>query len=190
MPDHMRTRVAEQAWTNAPVDVAARLLEVDSPAWLLPFLRVADAVGERAGIRLLADQPHRQLRRPETSHTLLEEIDFAEPIVTGDRGGGRGDDGDGDGRGRGHDLTLRREFLWRTAGFAVLFRRLDGSIEAAGRRHGAVLSVEGELVLPRHLEAVPDGVAAGRRAAEAAVRALLGHLRAALEDPSSQEKLA
>ena len=172
-PEHGRdTYVAEQAWTGCASDVVSRLLEVDSATWLLPFLRLAGGDGEQAGGRVLSDLPNRHLRGPAHPRTLLEEVEI-------------GDRADHDEAG-----TVRRSLLWRTAGFDVLFRRFDGSFSATSRPEGSVLALEGRYEQPASLDALPNGRLAGRRAAEAAVRSLLGHLRAALEDPDLEEMLA
>jgi hypothetical protein len=169
--------IAEQAWTCCSVDVASRLLEVDSPTWLLPFLRLAGGDGEQAGVRVLTSPPSGPVWRPGAPRTRLEEVELGDVPPTEDDGpAGR--------------ATVRRSIVWRTAGFSVLFRRLDGELSARPRRHGTVLALEGGFEGPAGLEALPNGGLAGRRAAEAAARSLLGHLRSALEDPAMEEMLA
>ena len=172
MTEHGDTYVAEQAWTCCTADVVTRLLEVDSATWLLPFLRLAGGAGEQAGNRVLSDVPNRHLRGPAPSRTLLEEVEI-------------GDRTDHDEAG-----TVRRALQWRTAGFVVLFRRFDGYLSVSSRPTGAVIALEGRYEQPPALDAVPGGEGAARRAADAAVRSLLGHLRSALEDPDLEEMLA
>lgn len=179
MTEHGKLYVAEQAWTCCPLDVASRLLEVDSAAWLLPFLRLAGGDGEQAGARVLPAPAHAAAPPlpgaaggPGPARTLLEEVELGEHAERGDGG------------------TLRRSLLWRTAGFTVLFRRLEGHLSVAPRWDGAVLAIEGTFDRPPALDAMPNGPLAGRRAAEGAARSLLGHLRAALEDPALEQMLA
>lgn len=167
MTESSRKHVAEQAWTCSPIGIASRLIEVDSAAWLLPFLRLAGGEGEVAGGRLLADQSHRP-RQAGNGRTLLEEVELGQRTLYSDD-------------------VVRRSFVWRTAGFGVLFRRLEGELWVARRDDGTVLGLEGRYEQPAHLDPVPNGELASRRAAEVAVRSLLGHLRAALEDPAMEE---
>jgi hypothetical protein len=172
MTENGTLRIAEQAWTCCSPDVAARLLEVESPTWLLPFLRLAGGDGEQAGARVLTSAAAGQAWRTGAARTRLEEVELAEaPAI-------------------GRDGSLRRGLVWRTAGFTVLFRRLEGELSATPRPQGTVLALDGSFERPAGLDAVPNGVLAGRRAAEAAARSLLGHLRSALEDPAMEEMLA
>ena len=172
MTEHVDTYVAEQAWTCCTPDVVSRLLEVDSATWLLPFVRLSGGEGEQAGGRVLPDLPNRPLRGPAHPRTLLEEVEI-------------GDRADRDAAG-----TVRRSLLWRTAGFDILFRRFDGNLSATSRPTGSVIALEGRYEQPASLDALPNGRLAGRRAAEAAVRSLLGHVRSALENPDLEEMLA
>jgi hypothetical protein len=168
--------IAEQAWTCCSPDVASRLLEVDSPTWLLPFLRLAGGDGEQAGARVLVTAPTGQVWRPHAPRTLLEEVELGDPTPA-------------DQAGRG-DVVVRRPIVWRTAGFSVLFRGLEGELSVQARAGGTVLALEGRFEGPAGLDAVPNGGLASRRAAEAAARSLLGHLRSALEDPAMEKMLA
>lgn len=173
MTEHGLQYVAEQAWTCVSPAVASRLVEVDSPLWLLPFLRLAGGDGEQAGTRVLTDPPPLGgPRQPGKEGARLEEVELGERTP------------------RGRDGSTRRLLLWRTAGFAVLFRRLDGDLSAVPSSPGTILRLEGRFERPASLDVLPNGVLAGRRAAEAAARSLLGHLRAALEDPAAEEMLA
>lgn len=172
MTENGISNIAEQAWTCCSPDVASRLLAVESPTWLLPFLRLAGGDGEQAGARVLTSSPPGQAWRPGAARTLLEEVELGDPPAIGARG------------------SLQRTLVWRTAGFSVLFRRLDGVLSSAPRERGTVLALEGSFERPAGLDAVPNGTLAARRAAEAAARSLLGHLRSALEDPAMEEMLA
>ena len=71
--------------------------------------------------------------------------------------------------------AFRAGLLWRTDDYRILFCQFDGTLEVRPLEGHSVLSVEGESFGPP-LEAI-----AVRRAAEGAVRSLLGHLRTAVE---------
>jgi hypothetical protein len=172
MTENGKLYVAEQAWTCTPFEIASRLLEVESPTWLLPFLRLAGGEGEQAGSRVLSAPLLTAAGRLDPPRTKLEEVELGgEPTLAA---GGK----------------MCRHLLWRTAGFTALFRRLEGELSVIPRAAGAVLGLEGCFERPVLLEAVPNGELAGRRAAETAVRSLIGHLRSALEEPRLEEMLA
>ena len=164
--------VAEQAWTCVSPGIASRLLDAESPTWLLPFLRLAGGEGEQAGARVLATPDRAAASEAGAARTRLEEVELGDRLA------------------RAHDGTFTRPLLWQTAGFAALFRRLEADLSAKPRASGTVLGLEGRFERPASLDAVPNGVLAGRRAAETAARSLLGHLRAALEHPASEQMLA
>ncbi len=69
--------------------------------------------------------------------------------------------------------VFRSGILWRTAGYRLLFGEFQGTIEVRPLENHSVMAIQG------HASGPPAG--AGRRAAEGAVRSLLGHLRAAVE---------
>jgi hypothetical protein len=172
MTGNVSQYVAEQAWTCVSPVVASRLLDAESPTWLLPFLRLAGGEGEQAGTRVLPTAERERALDGGTPRTRLEEVELGDRLA------------------RAHDGTFSRPLLWRTAGFAALFRRLEADLSATPRASGTVLGLEGCFERPASLDAVPNGILAGRRAAETAARSLLGHLRAALEHPASEEMLA
>ena len=75
------------------------------------------------------------------------------------------------------DGNARFSLRWQTADYRVLFRAFDGTLEVRPLKEHSVVSVEGRFT--------PEGdPRAARRAAESAVRSLLGHLRSAVEESS------
>ena len=75
------------------------------------------------------------------------------------------------------DGNARFSLRWRTDDYRVLFRTFDGTLEVRPLEEHSVVSLEGRFT--------PEGeTIAARRAAEAAVRSLLGHLRSAVEESS------
>ncbi len=171
MTENGKLYVAEQAWTCTSFEIASRLLEVESPTWLLSFLRLAGGEGEQAGSRVLSLPAIAGAGPLDPPRTKLEEVELGgEPT-------------------RASGGKVCRHLLWRTTGFVALFRRLEGELSVMPRAEGTVLGLEGCFERPALLGAVPNGELAGRRAAETAVRSLIGHLRSALEEPSLEEML-
>ncbi len=75
------------------------------------------------------------------------------------------------------DGNARFSLRWQTADYRVLFRAFDGTLEVRPLKEHSVVSIEGRFC--------PEGATmAARRAAESAVRSLLGHLRSAVEESS------
>lgn len=73
------------------------------------------------------------------------------------------------------DGNARFSLRWRTDDYRVLFRSFDGTLEVRPLKEHSVVSIEGWFT--------PEGATmAARRAAESAVRSLLGHLRSAVEE--------
>lgn len=75
------------------------------------------------------------------------------------------------------DGNARFSLRWRTDDYRVLFRTFDGAVEVRPFGEHSVVSVEGRF-------RVDSASVAARRAAESAVRSLLGHLRSAVEESS------
>ena len=148
--------VAEQTAVHcAPADVED-LLCAPADRYLLAVLCLAGDTGEAAGLLVLGDPSPPSRGR---DHTLAAtSVEHAERSVA-------------------------VPFEWRTRGYLTLFEALRGQITGRPSAHGAVLGVEGVYVLAADLAARPSGPAAGRRAAEVAVRTWLAQLRAALEHP-------
>ena len=75
------------------------------------------------------------------------------------------------------DGNARFSLHWRTDDYRVLFRAFDGTLEVRRLKEHSVVSIERRFT--------PEGAPrAARRAAESAVRSLLGHLRSAVEESS------
>ena len=79
------------------------------------------------------------------------------------------------GEGRCEGGAFRAGLLWRTDDYRILFCQFEGILEVRPLQGHSVLSVEGQSLGPR-----PETIVV-RRAAEGAVRSLLGHLRTAVE---------
>jgi hypothetical protein len=71
--------------------------------------------------------------------------------------------------------AFRAGLFWRTEDYRALFAEFEGTIEVRSLAGRSVLGIEGLCTGPA------TATTAGRRAAEYAVRSLLGHLRAAVE---------
>jgi hypothetical protein len=154
--DEVSRRVAEQVAVDcAPGDVED-VLGRHSARRLLPLLRLAGDTGEAAGLVVLGERPSPARNR---SHQLTTS--------------------DADRR----EGALIVVFTWRTRAYRALFDVLTGTLVARVAGSGAILSIEGDYLAAAALHDRPLGTAAARRAAEAAVRALLGQLRSALEHP-------
>jgi hypothetical protein len=69
--------------------------------------------------------------------------------------------------------AFRACLVWRTEDYRALFDGFEGTIEVRPLHGHSVLAIEGRCTGP--------DTGAARRAAEVAVRSLLGHLRAAVE---------
>jgi hypothetical protein len=129
--------------------------------WMAPLLRMAGDAGEAAGLAVLgerADADRRQSpRRPEHRVEVRET--------------------------RPGDRSFRVGLLWQTTDYRALFAAFEGTLEVRSLDDQTVVSLEG-LFAERRPAAVGRGrfSIAARRAAESAVRSLLGHLRDAVED--------
>jgi hypothetical protein len=131
--------------------------------WLEPLLRLAGDEGEAAGLVLLGDRAHADRRQSPRRRTHEVEVRPAD-----ERAG----------------PTFRVGLLWRTTDYRTLFREFDGTLEVRPLVGHSVLSVEGLFAAPAGLGVTATAALATRRAAESAVRSLLGHLRSAVEDSS------
>lgn len=142
--------LAEQILIECPPARLAELFCHRPATWMAPLLRLAGDEGEATGLSLLG-------RAADAGARPRHEIDV-----------GTVSPGDGNAR-----FSLR----WRTAGYGVLFRAFDGTLEVRPLEEHSVVGIEGRFR--------PEGAnMAARRAAEAAVRSLLGHLRSAVEESS------
>jgi hypothetical protein len=86
------------------------------------------------------------------------------------------------------DGNFRVTLLWEATDYRVLFGRFDGTIEVRPRGGHTVLSVEGSFSGPVHPAGTDGGGVAARRAAESAMRSLLGHLRSAVEESAGSPR--
>lgn len=151
-------RVAEQVAVDcAPADVE-EVLGHNTARRLVPLLRLAGDSGEAAGLVVLGE-------RPSTARNRSHQLTTSEP----DRREG----------------TLNVPFEWRTHAYRALFDVLTATLGARSGGAGVILSIEGNYLPAAALRDRPLGTAAARRATEAAVRALLGQLRSALEHPTA-----
>jgi hypothetical protein len=75
------------------------------------------------------------------------------------------------------DGNARFSLRWQTGDYRVLFRTFVGTLEVRPLMEHSVVSVEGRFT-------AEVATMAARRAAESAVRSLLGHLRSAVEESS------
>lgn len=152
--------LAEQIAIHCAPAVAEDLFSQRRPAWLVPLLRLAGDEGEAAGLGLLGGRAGADRRQAP--------------------------------RRRGHEVQLRltepgREcfrvgMLWRTSDYRALFAHFEGTVEVRPFDDHAVVSIQGYFAEPAPAPAPSPAVAASRRAAEAAVRSLLGHVRTAIEE--------
>ena len=144
--------LAEQIVIDCPPRMLEDLLRHRPVEWLTPLLRLAGDEGEAAGLALLGDRARESEGDPSTDRRH-HRAELGEATCAGG--------------------TFRAPLQWQTAEYRVLFGRLDGTISVRGLEGHSVVGIEG-------LAAGPVNVAA-RRAAECAVRSLLGHLRSAVE---------
>jgi hypothetical protein len=152
--DALARMVAEQVAVDCALHDVEGVLTGSVIARLLPLLRLAGDAGEAAGLVVLGDLAPPS---PSRSHELVT----SEPQRSG--------------------ATVCRSFRWRTCSYRTLFEELTGQLDARLAESGVILSVEGVYVPAAGLRDHALGAQAARRAAEATVRAFLGHLRSALE---------
>lgn len=146
--------VAEQIVVDCSPRSLVDLLRHRPADWLMPLLRLAGDEGEAAGLAVLGERVEAaEGRAPPGPGSNRHRVEVADPA---DEHG-----------------TFRAGLRWWTTGYRVLFAELDGAIEIRALQGHSVLGIEGACTgaeLP-----------AARRAAESAVRSLLGHLRSAVE---------
>lgn len=132
-------------------------------SWLEPLLRLAGDEGEAAGLVVLGERAHADRRQAPRRSAHKVEMRPAE------RSG----------------ETFRVGLRWRTTDYQALFVEFAGTIEVRGLDDQAVVSVEGLFAAPVGPRPSRRSMLATRRAAELAVRSLLGHLRSAVEEGSA-----
>lgn len=155
--------LAEQVLVECPPSKLEELLSHKPLTWMTPLLRLAGDAGEAAGLALLdpaAGTGHAAAGR--RTHVLE-----AGEAAFGPAG-------------------LRVPLHWRTSAYRALFTRFDGALEVRALSGQTVLSLEGRFAGRRGSARAGAGPAATRRAAEWAARSLLGHLRAAIEQPAPE----
>lgn len=146
--------VAEQIVVDCSMQRLVDLLRHRPVDWLMPLLRLAGDEGEAGGLAVLGERAEsREVRAPPGAAGSRHRVEVGEP--TDEHG------------------TFRAGLHWWTTGYRVLFAELDGAIEIRALQGHSVLGVEGACTGAESL--------ATRRAAESAVRSLLGHLRSAVE---------
>lgn len=164
--------LAEQIAIDCAPSVLEDLFCDPRARWLEPLLRLAGDEGEAAGLVLLGERAHSDRRQSARRRTHDARIGRMDP--------------DGP--------AFRVGLRWRTTDYRALFAEFDGTLSIRPVDGHAVVSVEGRFSAPagpataRMAAGVggPPASAsrAARRAAESAVRGLLNHLRAAVEDRS------
>jgi hypothetical protein len=132
-------------------------------SWLEPLLRLAGDEGEAAGLVLLGERGDGDRRQTPRRRTHEVEV---RPV---DQTAGR---------------TFRVGLQWRTTDYRALFKEFTGTLEVRPLDDHTVVSVEGVFAAPASPGVPAIAALATRRAAESAVRSLLGHLRSAVEERS------
>lgn len=153
--------LAEQIVIDCPPPALEDLLRHRPLDWLTPVLRLAGDEGEAAGLAVLGERAEPPDRGP-TSGGRQHRVEVGEATC--------------------EDGTFRAGLHWYTTDYRALFRELDGTIEVRTLNGQSVLSIQAMITgPPLPLATGPPPAFALRRAAECAVRSLLGHLRSAVE---------
>ena len=152
--------LAEQIVIDCPPQRLGDFFRHRPVDWITPLLRLAGDEGEAAGLAVLgesAEGPDRTQGPGGRQH----RAEVGE--VTGVDGG------------------FRAVLHWCTTDYRALFREFDGTVDVRPLQGHSVLSIEGLVTGPPGAPASGPATVAVRRAAEYAVRSLLGHLRTAVE---------
>jgi len=155
--------LAEQIVMDCEPSIVEGLFRDRRTAWLQPLLRLAGDEGEAAGLVLMgerADGDRRQAPRRRAHEVDLRPAERSASAFS---------------------VGLR----WRTTDYRALFVQFDGTLEVRPLDDHAVVSVEGLFAAPAGAPPGRTSARATRRAAELAVRSLLGHLRSAVEERSA-----
>lgn len=160
--------LAEQILIDCPSWRLEELFSHRPATWLTPLLRLAGDEGELAGLALLGEGGAADRRQAPRRREHSVELGDASRTPA----------------------SVRVPLSWRANDYRLLFGELDGSIEIRALGDHTVVGIEGSFTGPAPRAGSrpsPRAVAAmaGRRAAESAARSLLGHLRSAVEEPSS-----
>lgn len=155
--------LAEQIVIDCAPSTLEDLFSHPRASWLGPLLRLAGDEGEAAGLVLLGERGDGDRRQAPRRRT--HEVDV-HPL---DQVAGR---------------AFRVALLWRTTDYRALFKEFTGTLEVRPLDGHTVVSVEGLFAAPASPGVPAIATLASRRAAESAVRSLLGHLRSAVEERS------
>ena len=145
--------LAEQILIECPPARLEELFSHRPVTWMKPLLRLAGDEGEALGLALFTPPVDSRSRR---------RYGHAVNVHDGQRVAG----------------NLRVGLHWHTTDYRLLFSEFDGALEVRALGDNSIVSIEGRFARPL-AGAAPD--MAARRAAESAVRSLLGHLRSAVE---------
>lgn len=155
--------LAEQIFIGCPPSRLKDLLCHRPPDWMTPLLRLAGDEGEAAGLALLGQGAAADRRQSPRRRGHGIEM----------------------GRATRVDGIFRVSLHWQTTDYRTLFGEFDGTLEVRPLDDHTVLSVEGVFAgLPSRLPSTGRAAVAARRAAESAIRSLLGHVRSAVEESS------
>lgn len=155
--------LAEQIFIDCPPSRLEDLFCHRPADWITPLLRLAGDEGEAAGLALLGQGAAADRRQSPRRRGHRIEIRRATRV----------------------DGIFRVGLHWQTTDYRALFGEFDGTLEVRPLNGHTVLSVEGEFAGTRPPPPSTGMVAmAARRAAESAIRSLLGHVRSAVEKNS------
>jgi len=126
---------------------------------MAPLLRLAGDEGDAAGLLVLGERGGGDRRQAPRRHG--HEVEVGEPAP-----------GDG---------PFRTSLLWHATGYRALFVTFEGTLEVRALGDASVVSVEGSFSGPDGPAPCGAAALASRRAAEYALRSLLGHVRTAVE---------
>lgn len=151
--------LAEQVLIDCPPSRLEELLCHRPATWMVPLLRLAGDEGEAAGLALLGRRAadDGQVPRVREHHVVLRPPERV-------------------------DGAVRVALRWRAGDYLVLFAELRATMEVRSLLGHSILAVEGRFSGPPHPPETPLPARATRRAAEAATRSLLAHLRSAVEE--------
>lgn len=155
--------LAEQIFIDCPPSALEDLFCHRPADWITPLLRLAGDEGEAAGLALLGQGAAADRRQSP--------------------------------RRRGHRIEIRRatrevgvfrvSLHWQTTDYRALFAEFDGTLKVRPVDGHTVLSVEGAFAgPPPPFPSTGMAAVAARRAAELAIRSMLGHVRSAVEKSS------
>ena len=151
--------LAEQIVIDCAPSRLENLFGHPSADWMTPLLRLAGDEGDAAGLAVLGERGHGDRRQAPRRHGHQVDVGRATP------GGG----------------PFRTSLRWRATGYRALFVTFEGTLEVRALGDSSVVSVQGSFSGPEGPAPCGAAVVASRRAAECALRSLLGHVRTAVE---------